>query len=112
MENAKCTNGVEMATATTITTTAAVIGMAETAAGKRPNSCTARIAVAKTRPTRALPAANHAMNLPGKETKRVMMKTTTAVALGTVATAVAPPKNTTTFTAKSASVWTRKTSQS
>merc|ERR1712087_353475 len=105
-------NGVETATATTITTTAVVIGMAETAAGKRPNSFTARIAVAKIRPTKELLAANHAMNLPGKETKHAMMKTTTAVALGTVATAVAPPKTTTTFTAKSASVWTRKRSPS
>merc|ERR1712048_1308638 len=44
----------------------------------------------------------------GVETRGVMTKIITAVAVGTVATAAAPPKNTTIFTARSVNVWTRK----
>ena len=52
--NAKFSSGVAMATATTATTTVAVIGMAETVADQRHHSFTAKNAVAEIRITQAL----------------------------------------------------------
>ena len=48
MENAKCSAGVVTATATTRTTTAAAIGMAETAVDRKQNLITVRNAAVKT----------------------------------------------------------------
>ena len=47
LENVRCSVGVVMATATTITTTVAAIGMAETVADQRQHSYTVQTAVAK-----------------------------------------------------------------
>jgi len=110
MGNARCSSGVAMAIATTITTTAAVIGMAETVAEKKQHTFTVENAVAKIRISRALYAANHVWTPLGKETRRAMTKIITAVVVGMVGTAAVPPKITTTFTAPNASVWTRKIS--
>merc|ERR1719420_117607 len=99
-----------MATATIVTTTVAVIGMAETVADKRQHSYTVKNAVAKIQISKALYAVNLVKTLLGKEIRRAMTKIITAVVVGMVETAVAPPKITTTFTAPSASVWTRKIS--
>jgi hypothetical protein len=82
--------------------------MAETVADKRQHSYTVKNAVAKIQISKALYAANHVPTLLGKEIRRAMTKIITAVVVGMVETAVAPPKITTTFTAPSASVWTRK----
>lgn len=110
MENARYSSGVAMATATIVTTTVAVIGMAETVADKRQHSYTVKNAVAKIQISKALYAVNLVKTLLGKEIRRAMTKIITAVVVGMVETAVAPPKITTTFTAPSASVWTRKIS--
>lgn len=110
LANARCSRGVEMATATTETTTAAAVGMAETVVEKRRRFYTVTSAVARIRITRALYAPNHVTRVLGRETKRAMMKITIVVVLGTVATAVALAKIMTTFTAASVSVWTPKNS--
>ena len=54
LENARCSIGVAMATATTRITTVAVIGMAETVAEKRQHSYTVQTAAAKIRISKAL----------------------------------------------------------
>jgi len=103
MENVRCSIGLGMATATTRTTTAVVIGMAETAAEEREHFCIARNVTALTRITR-LRATNHVTKLPGKETKRATMKITTVAVIGTVETAAAQRQITTTNTVPSANV--------
>lgn len=108
VEDVRCSRGVEMATATTETTTAAAIGMAETVVEKRQRFYTATSAVARIRITRALYAPNHATRVLGRETKRAMMKITIVAVAGMVATAAVLAKIMTTFTAASVSVWTRK----
>merc|ERR1712164_179131 len=97
--------------ATTETTTAAVIGMAETVVEKRQRFYTATSAVARIRITRALYAPNHVTRVLGRETKRAMMKIIIAAVPGTVATAAALAKIMTTFTAASVSVWSEKTAK-
>jgi len=106
MENARCSHGVGMATATIITTTVAVIGMVGTAVGKKRHSYTVKTVFVRTRATMALHAVNHATKLVGRGIKRAMMKITTAVVDGMVETVVAPPKILTTFIAKCANAWT------
>ena len=54
MENVRCSNGVEMATATTKITTAVVVGMAGTVVVKKQRFYTVKTAVVKTRNSRAL----------------------------------------------------------
>merc|ERR1712010_35349 len=108
MENARYSSGVAMATATTITTTVAVIGMAETVADKRQHSYTVKNAVAKIQRPKAWHAASDAKKIFGKEIRFVMTEIITAAVVGMVETAVAPPKLTTSIFAPSASVWTRK----
>ena len=54
MENVRYSSGVAMATATTVTTTVAVIGMAETVADRRQHSYTVQNAVAKIQISKAL----------------------------------------------------------
>ena len=54
MENVKCSAGVVMATATTLTITAAAIGMAETAVDQRHRLHTARNAAARIQATKEL----------------------------------------------------------
>merc|ERR1711939_919654 len=103
MENVRCSIGLGMATATTRTTTAVVIGMAETAAEERGHFCIARNVAAKTRSSR-LSATNHVTKFPGKETKRATMKMTTVAVIGMVETAAAQRQITTTFIVPSASV--------
>jgi len=109
MENVKCSAGVVMATATTLTITAAAIGMAETAVVQSQNMDTARTAAARIQTTRSKHAANPATDLNGRGTKLAMMKTTTAVAIGMVETAVAPPATTTLNIALPVIAWIRRT---
>jgi len=104
MANARCSSGVETATAMTVTITADVIGTAETVVDKQQLFHTVTNAVAKIRTTRALCAPNPVTRVPGSQTKHVMTKIITVVVLGTVATVAAPPKITTSFTAPSVSV--------
>jgi len=108
MANARCLSGVETATVMTAIIIADAIGTAGIAVDNRHHFCTVKNAVVKIQTSKALCALNPVMRVPGKETKLVMTKIITAVAVGTVATAAAPPKNTTIFTARSVNVWTRK----
>merc|ERR1712100_843340 len=72
LENVRCSVGVVMATATTITTTVAVIGMAETVADQRQHSYTVQTAVAKIQRPKAWHAASDAKKMFGKEIRFVI----------------------------------------
>jgi len=108
MANARYSSGVETATAMTATITADVIGMAGIVVDKRQHFCTVKNVAVKIQTSKALCALNPVTRVPGKETKHAMTKIITAVAVGTVATVVAPPEITTIFTARSVNVLTRK----
>jgi len=112
MENARCSHGVGMATATIKTTSVAVVGMVGTAVGKKRHSYTVKSVFVRIRATRAFRAANNVTKLVGRGIKCAMMKITTAVVDGMVETVVVPPKITTTFIAKCANVWTRTINRS
>lgn len=108
MANARYSSGVETATAMTATITADVIGMAGIVVDKRQHFRTVKNVAVKIQTSKALCALNPVTRVPGKETKLVMTKIITVVAVGTVATVVAPPEITTIFTARSVNVLTRK----
>merc|ERR1711988_1979568 len=108
MANARYSSGVGTATAMTATTTADVIGTAGIVVDKRRHFRTARNAVVKIQTSKALCALNPVTRVPGKETKLVMTKIITAVAVGTVAIVAAPQKITTIFTVRSVNVLTQK----
>lgn len=109
MANARYSSGVEMATAMTATITADVIGMAGIVVDKQQHSCTVKNVAVKIQTSKALCALNLVTRVPGKETKLVMTKIITVVAVGMVATVAAPPEITTIFTARSVNALTPKT---
>jgi len=108
MANARYSSGVETATAMTATITADVTGMAGIVVEKTQHFRTVKNVAVKIQTSKALCALNPVTRVPGKETKLVMTKIITVVAVGTVATVAAPAEITTIFTARSVNVLTRK----
>jgi len=108
MANARYSSGVETATAMTATITADVTGMAGIVVEKTQHFRTVKNVAVKIQTSKALCALNPVTRVPGKETKFVMTKIITVVAVGTVATVAAPAEITTIFTARSVNVLTRK----